>query len=369
MAVYKFKIDEKSLYYWIYNDYDKWQTATVHTPINQSKHPEKWHNDIIALYDSWLESKHIPDILTKKCTKETTSHAKSKINYFFEFKNILLDWKPLNTDSSFWMYIKEEIDEYIINREWKSVKNTHFKRQKLHYPITLRHTNDWFNIDNEKVLKSICKQNWWFAFIVRWFECDTQNNTLNFITSIVWLEWIIKLSEVFLRKKWVWKKLLLDELAWDEINYIANNSSINQTTLFNKSSLWSEVNFEQINKSRVESGKLWEEFVLNNIKTLINPNITDIYHTSEYYPTSPYDIEYLENWIKKYLEVKSTSWTKWVFHMSMYEIKFMEQFKNDYTLIFVTDVKKQPVHHKYFYNEIKLMNHEYPTTRFFPDMK
>ena len=42
---YSFNIDEKSLYRGIKNDYKKGQTATVHTPINQSKDKNKWRND------------------------------------------------------------------------------------------------------------------------------------------------------------------------------------------------------------------------------------------------------------------------------------------------------------------------------------
>ena len=33
----RFKIDEKSLFYGVYNDYNRGQTATVSTPLNQSK--------------------------------------------------------------------------------------------------------------------------------------------------------------------------------------------------------------------------------------------------------------------------------------------------------------------------------------------
>ena len=52
---FRFKIDEKSLFYGLYNDYAKGQTATVSTPINQSKDPNKWHKDIMKLFTSGLE--------------------------------------------------------------------------------------------------------------------------------------------------------------------------------------------------------------------------------------------------------------------------------------------------------------------------
>ena len=82
MSVLRFKIDEKSLFYGLYNDYERGQTATVSTPINQSKDPEKWHKDIIALYHSGLALNNIPNELIDRCLNKTTSQANSKIDYF-----------------------------------------------------------------------------------------------------------------------------------------------------------------------------------------------------------------------------------------------------------------------------------------------
>lgn len=362
---FRFKIDEKSLFYWIYNDYLKWQTATVHTPINQSKDPNKRHKDIMQLHTSGLESKNLPNRLLDQCLPKTTSNATSKINYFFEFKDIYLDWNLLHTKSSFWMYIKEEVDEYIINRQWTKVKNTHLWREKLHYPISLKYKTDWFNIDNKNVLDCILDQNWWFAYVVRWFECDTNDKSLNFLTSIIWLKWIC-LSNVFKRQKWVWKKLLINEVNLDSINLEAQDLWDDNFALVSDFTTTNGIDFDQINESRKINGKKWEEFVLNNITSLISKNIKDVYHTSKDYPTSPYDIEYIENWIKKYLEVKSTSWTRKIFNMSSWEIKFMEKYAKDYLLILVTDVKNEFPHtDKYQRDDILLMKKEYPSTRFY----
>ena len=267
------------------------------------------------------------------------------------------------------MYVKEEIDGYIINRQWVKVKNTHLWRKKLHYPIGLIYKTDWFNIDNKDVLECILIQNWWFAYVVRWFECDTEDKSLNFLTSMIWLKWIC-LSNVFKRQKWIWKKLLINwsNLDWKNIDHI----NLEAQDIWDSSALiidtptWNNINFDKINESRKINGKKWEDFVLENIKSLIWQNIKDIYHTSKDYPTSPYDIEYIEDWIKKYLEVKSTSWTKKIFNMSAWEIKFMEKYKEDYSLILVTDVKNHFPHvNKYFYSDITWMKKEYPSTRFY----
>lgn len=362
MSKFRFKIDEKSLFYGIYNDYEKGQTATVSTPINQAKDPSKWHNDILALIGSGFEVNNIPRILIDKCLNKTTSTANSKIDYFFEFSNILLDGEKLNTNSSFGIYIKEEIDKYITNKKGKVVENTHLGRKKLHYPISLVHKTDGFNIDNTNVLNSILKQNGGFAFIVRGFECDTDLKTLNFITSIIGLKGIF-LSNVFKKQKGVGKKLLLDE-----INLEAQDISTDSISLISNDYKQSDYNpnFNAIDKARVENGKLGEEYVFNNIKELISNYAEDVFHTSKVYPTSPYDIEYLENGIKKYVEVKSTSGSKEVFNMSSGEIKFMQKYKDNYVLILVTDVKgKFPMSKKLDCEKILALKKEYPTTRFY----
>ena len=184
MSVFRFRIDEKSLYYGMYNDYEKGQTATVSTPINQSQDPNKWRKDILQLVGSGLESNNIPEILINKCLNKTTSQANSKLVALYEFKNIYIDGVKLNTDSSFCLYIKEETDKMIRNKQGKLVPNTHLGRQKLHYPMSLKHKSDGFNIDNMEVMRAIIKQNGGFAYVVRGFDCDTAEKSLNFITLL-----------------------------------------------------------------------------------------------------------------------------------------------------------------------------------------
>lgn len=57
MEKIKFKIDEKSLFYGVYNDYKKGQTATVSTPLNQSSNPDKWRKDILELTESIVDKR------------------------------------------------------------------------------------------------------------------------------------------------------------------------------------------------------------------------------------------------------------------------------------------------------------------------
>lgn len=359
---FKFKIDEKSLFYGLHNDYERGQTATVSTPINQSKNPNKLHKDIMKLYDSGLESKNIPQELIDKCLNKTTSQANSKLVYFYEFNNIYIDGIKLSCDSSFGMYIKEEIDEMIINKKGKKVPNTHLGRQKLHYPISLHFNSLGYKVDNTKVLNAILEQNGGFAFVVRGFECDTNEKSINFITSLIGLKGLL-LSNVFKKQKGVGKKLLIDKINLEVQDIVVDDcvliASDYKASCHNK-------NFDEINKSKIANGKLGEKYVFEHLLELINSYIEDMLHTSLEYPTSPYDIEYIENGVKKYIEVKSTSGSKEVFNMSSGEIKFMKKYKDNYTLILVTEVNSSFPKTKLFNcDQVLSLKQEYPSIRFY----
>lgn len=63
---------------------------------------------------------------------------------------------------------------------------------------------------------------------------------------------------------------------------------------------------------------------------------------------------------------KATSGTKEIFNMSSGEIKFMTQYKENYTLVLITDIKSHfPKTKKYTYSQIMKMRKEYPSTRFY----
>lgn len=364
MSRFRFKIDEKSLYFGIYNDYERGETATVSTPINQSKDPNKWRADILSLVGSGLEAPHIPDVLRNKCLKKTTAQANAKIVALYEFKNIYLDGEKLETGSSFALYIKEETDAFIKNRKGKMVTNTHLGRLKLHYPTSLKHESDGFNINNLQVLNSILKQNGGFAYVVRGFDCDTEKKSINFITTIIGMKGIF-LSSVFKKQKGVGKKLLLKEIDLDAIDFTAQDIYGDSTSIvLDRRTDGTDLDiFEKANKTKIENGKIGESIILEKLQ---RDGVTDVYHTSAYYPTSPYDIEYYENGIKKYVEVKATQGDKKIFNMSIGEIKFMERYKDDYVLFLITNVRdKMPKVYMFDRDKIVQLKKEYPTTRFY----
>jgi len=365
MGKYRFKIDEKSLWYGLYNDL-KGQSATVATPLNQSKDPNKWHKDILVLETLGISKEINNPVLLKKCIKKTTSQADAVVDSFFEFDNLFVDGKKLNCGCSFGMYIKRETSETIKHRHGNGYgPNTHLGRKQLHYQVSLKHLTDGFNIDNKKVLDSILQQNGGFAYVVRGFEYDSGDKSLNFITSMIGVQ-NTRLSAVFLRKKGVGKKLIVKEIDPDLVqdDYPPELVALMETLQVNekKENL---TQFDVLNKTRVENGKLGEEIIIKYLMENFE-DISDLYHTSKDYPTSPYDIEYTDkDGTKKYVEVKSTSGTRKCFNMSSGEIKFMNSYKDNYILFLVSDCKNQfPTINKFEPSAILKLRKEYPSTRF-----
>lgn len=351
----KFRIDEKSLFYGTYNDYKKGQTATVATPLNQSKDENKWRNDIFDLRNYNCRINNVPEMLEYECKK--SSHSGNNIDDIFVFDNILLDGEKLDTDSQFIMYMKRETDEYIRNLKGKKTLNTHLGRIKLHYPITFSYKRDGFKINNKEILNCIIKQNGGYAFVVHGFEYNQEARTLNFITSLIGQNGV-RLSTVFMRKKGVGKKLLIDSDKVYENEYVVVIEHPQE--LKN-----GEISYEQINRTRTENGKRGEKVIFDYLSDKLKEE-NELYHTSIDYPQSPYDMEYVENGKKQYVEVKSTSGDKKIFNMSSGELKFMEKYKDSYTLYMVINVNDEfPKFFVYKYDDIMKMRKEYPHVRFY----
>lgn len=356
----RFKIDEKSLFLGTYNDYAKGQTATVSTPLNQSKDENKWRKDILELKKYNCNVINPPAMLIHKC--QSSSHSGNSIDNVFIFSNFLLDGIKLNTKFQFAMYFKRETDHVITKLNGSKVNNTHLGRIKLHYPITFSFKADGYNIDNKAVLNSIMEQNGGFAFVVRGFEYYQDTKTLNFITSLIGPNGI-PLSTVFRRKKGVGKKLIIDPnkvVDNDYVVVVGQNPDIQESTT---------ITYELINKSRLENGRLGEEFIYKLLREKLDDD-NELYHTSLDFPQSPYDMEYIVDGEKKYVEVKSTSETKPIFNMSSGEIRFMEKYKDSYVLYMVTEVKEKfPKFYVYTYYDIVKMKKEYPSVRFYAQRK
>ncbi len=326
--VLRIAIDEKSLFYGCKNDFEKGHTATVSTPINQSIHEEKWHKDILAWIGSEAETlrESVPDRIIDICQR--SSHSGNIIQNVFIFDNIYADGRKLNVDYQYIMYIKKETDEKIKNKYGHLVDNTHLGRLKLHYPITFEYAIDGYNINNEAILKEVLNNNMGYAYIVRGFEFDIEKKSLNIITSIIGPKNAL-LSTVFRVAKGTGKKLRtnLDILSADDLELRCIKSEDEDVE---------EDIFDKRNKVSKHNGRKGEDYVFD----LLERDNKQLYHTSVEYPTSPYDMEYVDSsGTKIYVEVKSTQSDRLSFRMSRYEYEFMEKYKENYVLYMVTDVK------------------------------
>lgn len=334
--IYSFDIDEKSLFRGVKNDYKKGQTATVHTLLNQAKDEKKWRTSIYEFLNGYSSKSidSLPDVLMDKCLSKTTSKAESKLVYFYVFSKFSLDGIPFDADASFAMYVKEEISPTIIKRNGSIADNTHYGRQKLHYPISLFYQADGFNIDNKLVLNKILAVNGGFAYVVNGFDIDTETETLNFRTTIIGLEGVL-LSNVFKRQKGIGVKLLIDGINLDKGVFV---TSTNEFLSDNENKMFFAT-LEKIQQTSRNNGKIGEEYVLDNIERIIGIKPDQKVYVSEKYPQSPYDIECIINGRKLYIEVKSTEQDKKTFYMSRGERRFMDKYDEFYLLVLVTNVK------------------------------
>ncbi len=360
--VISFKIDEKSLYYGVKNDYKHGHSATVATPINQPEDKRDWRWDILRFMDSGLSFQGtIPPALQDLCLRKTTSKAGAVLEQLYVFDKLLLDDVPIKNEHCFAFYVKRETDEKIRNRKGELVENTHFGRLKLHYPTNLIYSDQKFDINNHSVLEAIIMQNGGFAFVVVGFEVNTDERSLNFKTRLIGPKGV-PLSMVFITGKGKGKKLISSQVDQDLIYDIL----VEDFKLPERGG--AAPDFEAIEKARREIGKRGEDYVYGNLQNILGGSIENPVHTSSLYATTPYDIEYFEDGIKKYVEVKSTSGSREYFYMSKAEIDFMKHYHDRYTLILVTNVKDDvPNIKKFDYQGVLSLRQESVKTYFMVD--
>ncbi len=277
-------IDTKSLYWNIQNDNLKGHTCTVATPIKQGNSLNVQLNEIykIPLQIDFQQYPKLIDLLLKN------SKSSNKINNVFIFKNIKVNGVSLGADSAFGMFIKEEIDP----------TKAQFGRIKLHYPISLKF--EPLNINNKAVISQISEFVFGYAFIVDAFEYDFDDNSLNFLITVVGYGHI-PYSKVFRNTKGVGAKytkvfrrtedcydseiVTLKKIYGDDVN---------------------PDNFQNyIDKANFHAIDLVKEFLLSK-------GAENIVVLCDAYPYSLFDIKYILNGMVEYAIVKC-SYTKSIY--------------------------------------------------------
>lgn len=345
MEQLKFKISETSLRYGIFNNYEKGHTPSVETELNQSKDPKKWRNDILKLRTLNCRCENVPEGLIDACQKNRKNAT--EVTDVFVFKNIMVNGEKLDIDYSFCMYIKEEVSKTANILNALSNVNTHLGRLMIHYPISFDYRKDGFNINNREILEKIMETNGNYAFVVKGFIYYPKIETLNFLITLVGPNGILQTS-VFKEGKGVGQKLKITDSLNFEDNVIV-------TCKQNYKTGETDIEIEQVNITRSKNGLRGEEFIFELLKEELMDD-SDLFHTSKTYKYSPYDMEYLDDGVKKYVEVKSTQESKEVFNLSSGELKFMEEHKDNYYLYMVTNICSEFPNYKiYTYNDINKM--------------
>lgn len=271
-------IDTKSLYLNIFNDNEKGHTCTVATPIVQGNS----HNanlEMVYKIPNQIDFQGFPNLITRL---SCNSKSIIKINNVFVFDKIKVNGNNVLCDSSYCIFTKEEVDP----------SRTQFGRIKLHYPISLKFEE--LNIDNRKVLQSISEALNEYAFIVNGFEYDFDDNSLNFIATIVGYNGI-PYSRVFINTKGMGSKFT--KIASE------NEDSYDLEIVRLRQLYGDEASIEtfssDMEKARMRGIERVTDFLKKN-------GAADIKIISNVYSYSVFDIQYFLNGVIYYCLVKTT---------------------------------------------------------------
>lgn len=325
--IIKLPIDTKSLFYNIFNDNLAGHTATVATVIKQGNSLNEKLNKLFEI-NTKIDIQSKPDLI-KECVKN--SKAMVKILDFFVFNKIAVNGTIIATDSLYGIYAKQEIDE----------SKYQYGRIKMHYPNTLKYEDDDVRINNSSVMSAISKELCDFAFLVNAFEFNTETCVLNFNLTILGVN-KTPYSKVFINEKGAGNKMItafIDEIDIYDIEIVSLRQNINP----------------DINTSN------YIDIMINNKKLAIKEIISDLMEAdihvpktlSEKFPYLPYDIEYNEDGIKKYIIVVQTSTNIEYFNLSLNKIIFLTSFSSITKIALVTSINKNPQVHYYTMEDVR----------------
>ena len=322
MGIIRLPIDTKSLYFNIKNDNLSGHTATVASPLKKTFGEYKLE-DVTLIKEKEL------DIASKNDLVELlVKHSKTQvvIRKVYEFNKIAVNGKFVNTSYSFGCYIKEEIDE----------TKAQFGRLKLHYPSKFIYENEGCNINNKEVYKEISRTLGNYAFLINFFEYNTESGVLNFDALIVG-ENDIPYSKVFINEKGVGNKfnLIFNESADDYDKEII--------------SLRKKYGEDVGPHNYLEYFKKMKEIAVTYITDKLKCHLELIYLQ---YPYSLFDFYYIENGVKKYGVLRVTATKQIYFNISFMQQMFMARNKEEVNVFLVSNIFEAPVLNIYKYDDL-----------------
>lgn len=320
-------IDTKSLYCNILNDNIKGHTCTVATPIKQGNSVNMDLNEIYKI-PLQIDFQQYPDLIDSLLKN---SKSVNKINNVFVFKKIKVNGEIINTNSSYCMFVKEEIDP----------TKAQFGRIKLHYPNSLKYSP--LEIDNRAVIFAVSKHLFDFAFIVDGFEFDFEDESLNFIVTIVGYNQI-PYSKVFINSKGTGEKYTK---AFKRTEDCYDSEIVILKKQYNKN-VTPDSFQECMDKANAHAVEIIKEY-------LVSKGATNVISLCDIYPYSLFDLKYECNGKTKYAIVKS-SYTKSIyFDLSGEERQALAIF-NQSVLYFVNEIFANDSIHIYKQDNLKELN-------------
>lgn len=322
MSKIRLPIDTKSLYFNIKNDNSKGHTPTVASPLKKCLGEDKLEN-ILLLKETEIDisdKSELIDLLVK--------HSKSKvvIKKMYQFTKLFVNGKPLNTNCSFGCYIKEEIDETKVQ----------FGRLKLHYPSKLKYEDCEVNINNKEIYNKISNALCDYAFIIRSFEYETNDGSLNFDALIVG-ENNIPYSKVFINEKGVGNKF---NLIFNE-----NADDYDREIIALKKEYGDEVNpYNYL--------EFMKRLKLKGLEIIKNELNTSLEYISDKFPYSLFDFYYTEKGIRRYGILRITSTKNKYFNLSNVQQLFLMSNRHETEIFLVSDILNKGVITRFNYDNL-----------------
>lgn len=328
--IIRLPIDIKSLYLNIKNDNQSGHTPTVATPLRQGK----------SVHLELAQILNVPHNIHNDSKEElsvkllSNSRAEAIITDVYVFDRIMVNGVDVDVDSSYCIYIREEINP----------ENVHCGRQKVHYPQALSYEDENVQINNRAVIRAISETLHNYAFVVVAFEYDTESKKLNFDALIVGDNGV-PYSKVFINKRGVGEKF---SLVFSEYSDVYDSEIIALRKQLGYDSVNPDNYVEVMSENRNRALKI----VKDSLECSDDFELREI---SSQYPYSMYDFELVNSLKKKYVVVRFTSTKIHYFSLSSKCISFLNHFPTQTEVYLVSDINGNPSISKYNYESIKDM--------------
>lgn len=304
-------IDKKSFFYNINNDNKSGHTATVATNIKQGNTINEKLAKIIYI-DNKLDGNFDCDDLVLCCTKN--SKSQTKIVSIHTFSKFSINGLRFDCDFEFCIYVKKEID----------TQKVQFGRMKMHYPFSFKYVNIDFNINNREVVKCISNILKGNAFLVNSFKYDMSSKVLDFDITILGYNGI-PYSKVFINSKGAGNKF---NETFNDFSYYYDTEIENMRKYF-----FANINTSNFNEYFTKCKSL--AFDVIKEKFLINSSGDYI---GDCFPSAPYDVEYFEGEVKKYLIIVLSTTKFKKITLSMQKLNFLNDFPEYTNVVLVDDL-------------------------------